>query len=125
MSTTYIAIAVIIFIAYFFFFRSSKPKGYSNISVQELEQYIKDKKATLIDVRTAKETKLGMIGKPLQIELGPGMQQKMSSLDKGKKYIVYCRSGKRSAMASGMMAKMGFENVYNLSGGYLAYQSAE
>ena len=118
---TYIVIAIVIFIAYFFFFRPNMNRGFADLPMDDLIEYINEKNAILIDVRTPKETKQGMIGKPLEIELGPGMQQKMNKLDKSKTYIVYCRSGKRSAIASNMMVKMGFENVHNLTGGYLAY----
>ena len=75
-----------------------------------------------MDVRTKRETNQGKIGKPIEIELGPNMQQKLSSLDKDKKYIVYCRSGRRSVLASNMMVKSGFKDVNNLLGGYLAWQ---
>lgn len=39
--------------------------------------------------------------------------------------IVYCRSGKRSAMAQELLRQAGFSNVRNLEGGMLAYQAAE
>ncbi|MGB3798740.1 MAG: rhodanese-like domain-containing protein [Lewinella sp.] len=36
--------------------------------------------------------------------------------------IVYCRSGKRSAMAQELLRQSGFKHVRNLEGGMLAYQ---
>ena len=79
--------------------------------------------SVFIDVRTPKETAQGVIGAPKLITLGPGMKGKLSKLDRSKKYIVYCRSGKRSAMASNIMAGMGFSDVNNLEGGYLAWMN--
>jgi len=103
-----------------------KPKGeqmYADVSVDELDQLIKDRNTVLVDVRTPREIAAGVIGKPVQIELGMGMPQKFKTLDKNKKYVLYCRSGKRSVMASKMMAEQGFTDVNNLLGGYNAWKS--
>lgn len=122
---TYIILALLVGILVIFFFRPKGEIGFNNLSVTDLKNLIKDKNTVLIDVRTKSEISQGKIGKPLEIELGPRMQHKMSNLDKNKKYIVYCRSGKRSAMASNMMTKMGFKDVNNLQGGYLAFQASK
>ena len=37
--------------------------------------------------------------------------------DKNKTYFVYCHSGNRSGNACNLMSEMGFEHLYNLSGG--------
>jgi len=38
--------------------------------------------------------------------------------------VVVCRSGARSGQALGTLSKAGFEQVYNLAGGVMAWQSA-
>lgn len=38
------------------------------------------------------------------------------------KIILYCRSGTRSALAAQTLEKMGFKNVYSLSGGFSGWQ---
>ena len=38
--------------------------------------------------------------------------------------ITTCRSGQQSANAAGVLRKAGFEKVYNLAGGILAWQEA-
>ena len=44
-------------------------------------------------------------------------------LDKSKNYYVYCRSGGRSAQACAVMTQMcGFENAYNLLGGFMNWE---
>ncbi|MFN3814153.1 MAG: rhodanese-like domain-containing protein, partial [Aquificaceae bacterium] len=43
-----------------------------------------------------------------------------SNLPKDKVYIVYCRSGERSAFATYFLRHMGYE-AYNLAGGILAW----
>ena len=120
--TTYIIIAAVILIIAFLFLRpKSSGQSFNSISVNDLVPMMRSKDTVLIDVRTQKEINQGIIGKPKKIELGPSMNNKLSRLDKNKKYVVYCRSGVRSAMASKMMVKMGFEDVNNLRGGYNAW----
>ncbi len=46
---------------------------------------------------------------------------KETEIDKNKSYIVYCRSGARSAKASYYLSQNGFKNVYNLEGGISGY----
>lgn len=80
-----------------------------------------DKNVILVDVRTQNEMNQGVIGKPLHLELGPAIQNKMMKLDKNKKYLLYCRSGRRSGLASDRIVKLGFDDVNNLVGGYNAW----
>ena len=42
----------------------------------------------------------------------------VEKLDKSKNYYIYCRSGNRSGQACQIMDKLGFENTYNLMGGF-------
>jgi len=48
-------------------------------------------------------------------------QTEVQKLDTSKTYVVYCRSGGRSAKAASFMASHGFSNVYNLEGGINNY----
>jgi sulfur-carrier protein adenylyltransferase/sulfurtransferase len=43
--------------------------------------------------------------------------------DVNKPLVVFCRSGARSRMACAMLAKQGFKQLHNLTGGYTAYKS--
>ncbi len=42
--------------------------------------------------------------------------------DTQKPLVVFCRSGARSRMACAMLAKQGFKDLHNLTGGYSAYK---
>ena len=122
MTTTYIIITAVILIGAFLYLRPKSSKvTFNNLSVSELGPLMRDKDTVLIDVRTQKEINEGIIGKQLEIQLGPAMNKELSSLDKNKKYVVYCRSGRRSVLASNMMVKMGYTDVNNLVGGYNAW----
>ncbi|MDX1345773.1 MAG: rhodanese-like domain-containing protein, partial [Sedimenticolaceae bacterium] len=55
-----------------------------------------------------------------------GFKNQIKQLEKQKEkpIIVSCRSGNQSQMACRELRKAGFEKVYNLRGGVLAWQSA-
>lgn len=78
----------------------------------------------ILDVRTEEEFESGYIAgaKNLDIRGGADFISSIEELDKTKAYFVYCRSGTRSGQACQLMEKMGFEQVYNLEGGVLAWE---
>jgi len=103
--------------------KKSAPK-YSNISVTEMKDKITDKSIKLIDVRSASEVSGGAIKGHQQIDvMKSDFKDHVSKLDTSKTYIVYCKSGMRSRRACNIMAKHGFNSLYNLKGGFLAYQN--
>ena len=80
----------------------------------------------LLDVREDKEINdSGMIKGARHFTLGQ-LPSHLAELEKYKHQpvLVYCRSGSRSGHACQMLTKAGFEDVYNLSGGILAWEAA-
>ena len=72
----------------------------------------------VIDVRTPEEFAAGHLPNAVNVNVeGPTFDTQIASLDKGATYAVYCRSGRRSAVATDAMATAGFTSVYNLDGG--------
>ncbi len=98
---------------------SSAQSGFKNAPIAELTQLKNEKKAVVIDVRTPAEWQQGVIaGADLFIDYnGANFKQQIAKLDKSKTYIIYCRSGGRSAGASQVMSDAGFKNVINMQGG--------
>ena len=45
----------------------------------------------------------------------------MDALNKDKTYLVYCRSGARSAGVRDAMERLGFKEVYNMLGGIVQW----
>jgi len=86
------------------------------------ENYQKDEKAVLIDVRSPEEEIDGKIENSINLNI---MEQafpaRIMDLDKSKNYYVYCRSGARSATACQFMERQGFYAV-NLRGGIIAWK---
>lgn len=71
----------------------------------------------LIDVRTSNEYKKGYIPGAKNVPLHE-LRDKLNTLDKKKKTVVYCLAGFRGYLASRILVQNGFENVYNLMGGW-------
>jgi len=76
----------------------------------------------LLDVRTPKEYEEGHIGDAILIDfLADDFKDKVQSLDKNKPVYLYCRSGGRSGKASKLLEELGFIEIYDLKGGYMAW----
>ena len=92
------------------------------ISVQELKEKIDNNEDfQLIDVREEFEYEVSNLGGVL-IPLG-GILIEADKIAKDKPVIMQCRSGKRSAAAIMQLEQLGYNNLYNLQGGILAWQS--
>jgi len=94
------------------------------VSVQELKAKIDNKEDfQLIDVRETFEYEVSNL-EGENIPLG-GILIEADKISKDKPVIVQCRSGKRSAAAVMQLEQQyGFDNLYNLKGGILAWQEA-
>lgn len=79
-----------------------------------------DENAFILDVRTDVEVEDGIIpnAKHIDIYLGQDFINQVEELDKSKSYYIYCRSGNRSGQACNIMEELGFDNTYNLVGGF-------
>lgn len=87
-------------------------------------QLAKDTNAFILDVRTEDEVAEGYIPNATNIDiyLGQDFLSELEKLDKSKNYYVYCRSGNRSGQACAVMNSLGFENAYNLEGGFMNWE---
>jgi len=104
----------------------NKTRAYENIEVDQFSALMENKDAVVLDVRTPAEKSDGIIpGYKLINIMDPSFEEEVSKLDKDKTYLVYCRSGNRSGQACGIMADMGFKNLYNLMGGIGAWNSTK
>jgi len=77
----------------------------------------------LLDVRTQEEYQLGTIPGAVNIPLD-GIRQHLEEIPKNKKIAIFCAVGLRGHVASRILMQNGFDEVYNLSGGYKTYQTA-
>lgn len=80
--------------------------------------------AVVIDVRTPAEFAEGHLEGAVNIDLQSGsFEQQIAELPLDGDYVVYCRSGNRSAQAVEIMTKLGFENLSDAGGVQAASQS--
>ncbi len=94
-----------------------------NVGTDEFQQKMKGD-VQLIDVRTPEEVAAGAIEGSTPIDFyGQNFQQNLEKLDKEKPVLVYCAVGGRSGQAMQLMKKMGFKEIYNLSGGIRAWKA--
>ncbi|NMH27982.1 rhodanese-like domain-containing protein [Flavobacterium silvaticum] len=88
------------------------------------ERLANDPNAFILDVRTDDEWNDGMIPGATNIDIykGQGFIYAVEELDRSKNYYVYCKAGSRSAQACAIMGQLGFENTYNLIGGFMNWK---
>ena len=115
-----IPIVVVLLLAFVLKSRAQQSgAGYQNIDAAQFKEIQKQKDVVVLDVRTPQEIKGGKVKGAMEIDaLAPGLKEKLAKLDPSKTYLVYCRSGRRSANVCSQLAGMNIEKVYNLNGGY-------
>ena len=96
-----------------------------DLSQNDWEAQLKeDTNAIILDVRTESECNEGIIPNAINIDIykGQGFIYQLEELDKTKNYYVYCKAGSRSAQACQIMNQLGFQNTYNLLGGFMNWK---
>jgi rhodanese-related sulfurtransferase len=91
-----------------------------DVSVEDLKR-LRDERAdfVLLDVREEHEYEACNLEGQL-IPLG-ALNDRLGELDPSAHIVVHCKSGGRSAHAVKAMREAGFENVWNVHGGMLAW----
>lgn len=73
-----------------------------------------------VDVRNPPELNDGFIKGELNIPM-PEIRQRIGELPKDKDLLIFCRSGRRSEVVANFLVQQGYDRVYNVLGGFLAY----
>ena len=77
----------------------------------------------ILDVRTAQEYVLGHLDGSINLDFkSPSFSDLIARLDRDKAYLLYCRTGRRSARAVMLMSSLGFKELYNLTNGIEQWQ---
>jgi phage shock protein E len=86
----------------------------------------KDPDLVVLDVRTAAEFAAGHVpgARNISHEL---LQSRIAELGdlRHKQVVLYCRSGRRSALAEEVLSKAGFKRLAHLEGDFLAWESEQ
>jgi rhodanese-related sulfurtransferase len=105
---------------------SEKFISFVHLSPQDFNKALSGDGYTLIDVRTLVEYNAGHIkgAKEEDFYQTDTFSKYLDTLDKNGKYLIYCHTGKRSGLTLGLMQQKGFKNVYDLAGGFSAWESS-
>ena len=119
---------VVILLSLFVFVACGAAGGDYLKSPEEVSQVLAeqgDGDLQIIDVRTPEEFAEGYIENAINIDFyAETFRDDINQLDRSQTYLVYCRSGRRSADALGIMAELGFKEAYNLLGGIIDWKAA-
>jgi rhodanese-related sulfurtransferase len=95
-----------------------------DIDSAEFEKLMKEPDAVILDVRTAGEFSKERIQGAVLLDINsPAFKDRIKRFHKDKIYLVYCRSGNRSARACKIMSEFGFERCYNLKYGIIGWKN--
>jgi hydroxyacylglutathione hydrolase len=94
------------------------------ISANDLKAMLDRKEdITVLDVRKQKEWEEGHIEGAMHIFVGH-LMDKLSQIPKEKPTGVHCSAGYRSGLASSILLRAGYSDVYNVAGGINAWISS-
>ena len=102
--------------------RLSKVKA---VSPAEATRLLNHENAIMIDMRSDKDYRDGHIVNAVHVPDGKGDIPATLNKHRKRPVIVYCQRGQQSTAICNRLSKQGFESVYNLQGGVLAWQKAE
>lgn len=91
------------------------------IQAEEIESLDRNK-TIILDVSTTDEYQMGHIEGAINIPVND-LRKRTNELPKDKQIVIYCAAGLRGYVASRMLMLAGFNDVYNLSGGYKTYST--
>ena len=97
--------------------------SYTDVSVAEMQTMLADKDFTFVNVHIPFEGDIA--GTDVSIPYDQ-IDQNLGELpaDKDAKIVLYCRSGRMSAIAAQTLIGLGYTNIWNLSGGMVAWEQA-
>lgn len=98
--------------------------GISNMVTWEQLPKLQEKGAFLLDARTAEEFDLGAIPGSVNIP-HTEIRSRLSEIPKDRPIVVYCAMGVRGYLSERMLVQHGYNEVYNLTGGYKTWHVVE
>ncbi len=104
---------------------SSSGATLETVSPDAAATVIADESAEIIlDIRTPQEFSEGIIEGAVNFDFyEPSFASNLDKLDKAAHYVVYCRSGNRSAQAMSTFEDLGFTNITEIDGGIANWHS--
>ena len=99
--------------------------AYNNINADELNSMLKKKDFVFINVHLPFEGNIANtdLSIPYDQITEPANLAQLPA-DKNAKIVLYCRSGRMSAIAAEALVKLGYTNIWNLKGGMRDWEQA-
>jgi len=101
------------------------------MSIEDAMGLVGNDEVVFVDVRETQENQAGAIPGSVHVPRGllefiadPEAPIHKPELASGKKLILYCATGGRSALSAQTLRRMGLDNVVNLTGGITAWKQA-
>ncbi len=99
--------------------------AYNNINADELDSMLKKKDFVFVNVHIPFEGNIANtdLSIPYDQIVEPSYLSKLPA-DKNAEIVLYCRSGRMSAIAAEELVKLGYTNIWNLKDGMLEWERA-
>jgi rhodanese-related sulfurtransferase len=96
--------------------------SYTNVTPQQLTEMLKQKDFFFVNVHIPYEGEIDPTDAQLPYDQTAQLLSKYPA-DTSAKIVLYCRSGRMSAIAAKELVKAGYTNVWNLDGGMAAWET--
>ena len=103
----------------------------TSVTPDEVAEVVASGQVLVVDVREREEWDQGHIPQAIHVPRGelefradPASPLADPRLHPGRRILVHCALGKRSALATATLQEMGYEGVLNLEGGFEAWKEA-
>lgn len=93
---------------------------YKNMTVDELNQQLKNKDFVLVDVHIPEQNHINGTDAFIPYDEIENQLDKLPQ-DKDAKIVLHCRTGRMSEIAAQKLAEKGYSNVYNVVGGMVEW----
>jgi rhodanese-related sulfurtransferase len=97
--------------------------SYTDVSAVELQTMLAGKDFTFVNVHIPFAGDIPDTDISIPFDQIDAYQDQLPA-DKAAKIVIYCRSGSMSGVSAQTLVNMGYTNVWNLSGGFNAWQRA-
>ena len=89
-----------------------------------IDEHNGDNDFAILDIRTPGEFQSGHLPKSIPIDFYSNtFADQLSRLDKGKTFLIYCRTGNRSTKSLEIFKKLKFQKIYHMASGISAWKS--
>lgn len=102
---------------------AAAPPAYTDINPDELAGMLKEKDFTLVNTHVPYEGEIEQTDLFLPYDRAAELVDRLPA-DKAAKIVVYCRSDRMSRIAAEEWARAGYTDLYNLEGGFVAWEAA-